>query len=261
MTISLTQVLHASKSAVQSASTSDPYALIHASRQLESVFMGQVLDAMAETIEEETLFGSSPGLDMAQGWLRTEIAKRWSASGHGGLGDGIARKLGGAPVALALSGGGHVPQAPVKGRITSPFGMRVHPLTGLSALHEGIDIAAAAGSTVRSPFAGVVEGVKEDSKLGLTVVIRHASGYQTIFGHLEAVLVQPGSTVSAGGAIARSGSSGKTTGPHLHFSLFQEGRAIDPGRWIPALRPTVISSAAKKMSVERQVFDALSDKD
>ncbi|MEL7368465.1 MAG: peptidoglycan DD-metalloendopeptidase family protein [Myxococcota bacterium] len=243
------------------ASASDPYAIIQASRQLESVFIGQMLNAMAETVDGEDLFGASPGIDMAQGWLRTEIAQRWATSGGAGLGDRIAQKVGGAPVVLALSSGGQTPPPPVEGRVSSPFGMRLHPVTAELTHHDGVDIAVSIGTPVRASFAGTVVEVTDRPKLGRTLVLRHAGGYRSVFGHIDTALVLPGTVVKAGQVVARSGNSGRSTGPHLHFGLYQNGRAVDPGQWIPSLRPSQVSPPAKKTSGERQVFDAPSDRD
>ena len=94
--------------------------------------------------------------------------------------------------------------------------------------HPGIDIAAPAGTPVRAAGGGMVEAAGTDPAYGLFVLLRHASGYENMYGHASRVLVRDGDSVQAGQVIALSGNSGRSTAPHLHFEIRREGKSLDP---------------------------------
>jgi len=94
--------------------------------------------------------------------------------------------------------------------------------------HPGIDIAVPEGSNVRAAGGGTVEQAGTDTAYGQFVLLRHPSGYQSMYGHASRLMVQAGDTVQAGQVIALSGSSGRSTAPHLHFEIRLEGKALDP---------------------------------
>jgi murein DD-endopeptidase MepM/ murein hydrolase activator NlpD len=94
--------------------------------------------------------------------------------------------------------------------------------------HPGIDIAVPAGTPVRAAGGGVVEAAGADPAYGLFVLMRHMSGYETMYGHASRVLVRDGDSVQAGQVIALSGNSGRSTAPHLHFEIRREGKSLDP---------------------------------
>ena len=94
--------------------------------------------------------------------------------------------------------------------------------------HPGIDIAVPVGSAVRAAGGGRVETAGTDPDYGLFVLLRHPDGYETMYGHASRLLVHDGDSVQAGQVIALSGSSGRSTAPHLHFEIRREGRALDP---------------------------------
>jgi murein DD-endopeptidase MepM/ murein hydrolase activator NlpD len=123
---------------------------------------------------------------------------------------------------------------PVKqGWISSPFGRRTDPLTGQLAWHTGIDFAtAAAGADIVSVAAGVVTATGDREGYGLAVDINHGNGYVTRYGHAEKVLVEVGDIITKGQAIALVGSSGRSTGPHVHFEVYKHGRVVDPASYI-----------------------------
>lgn len=115
-----------------------------------------------------------------------------------------------------------------KGWISSYFGQRADPFTGRTAFHRGLDFAGPAGSQVVAVAAGVVTYAKERFGYGRTVEINHGNGYVTRYGHNQRVLVSVGDTVQKGQPIALIGSTGRSTGPHLHFEVLKQGRAVDP---------------------------------
>ncbi|MCX7919167.1 MAG: peptidoglycan DD-metalloendopeptidase family protein [bacterium] len=121
---------------------------------------------------------------------------------------------------------------PVQGRITSRFGYRTHPMGGGARLHTGIDIAASYGATIVAAESGRVIESGWNGLLGKTVVIRHNRGYETIYGHCSFLLVRPGDYVKKGQPIARVGSSGLSTGPHVHFEVHRDGTPVNPLKFI-----------------------------
>jgi murein DD-endopeptidase MepM/ murein hydrolase activator NlpD len=94
--------------------------------------------------------------------------------------------------------------------------------------HSGLDIAVPEGTPIRATGGGVVRRAGEDPEYGFFVLVAHARGYESMYGHASRLLVQPGDTVAVGEVIALSGSTGRSTAPHLHFEILREGRAVDP---------------------------------
>ena len=131
------------------------------------------------------------------------------------------------PASPALSGGGAL-NWPLGGPITSPFGWRVHPITGASRFHSGIDIGGDYGDTIHAAGAGIVSYAGWISGYGYAVIIDHGGGISTLYGHNQALLVSEGQSVSQGQAIAECGSTGNTTGPHCHFEVRVDGEPVDP---------------------------------
>jgi len=117
---------------------------------------------------------------------------------------------------------------PCNGRLTSSFGWRTHPITHTRRFHDGQDIAAPSGTTIRAAAAGTVVRSSRMGVYGLAVMINHGSGYTTLYGHCSSLLVREGQSVSQGQPIARVGSTGWSTGPHCHFSVYRNGTAINP---------------------------------
>ena len=122
------------------------------------------------------------------------------------------------------------------GYVSSHFGRRADPFTGRIAYHEGVDIAAKLGSPIRAMADGVVSYAGEKSQYGRTVEITHARGLITRYGHTLSLLVKVGDKVARGDAIALVGSSGRSTGPHVHVEVLREGRAVNPARYLRASR-------------------------
>jgi len=114
------------------------------------------------------------------------------------------------------------------GFISSYFGERADPFDGLETFHKGVDFAGAAGSKVIAVAAGVVTWAGERSGFGRLVEINHGDGYVTRYAHNERMLVSVGQTVKRGEAVALMGSTGRSTGPHVHFEVLRNGRAVDP---------------------------------
>ena len=114
------------------------------------------------------------------------------------------------------------------GFISSYFGERADPFDGTETFHKGVDFAAPAGSHVVAVAAGVVTWAGERSGFGKLVEINHGDGYLTRYAHNERTLVSVGQTVRRGEAVALMGSTGRSTGPHVHFEVVRNGRQVDP---------------------------------
>ncbi len=121
---------------------------------------------------------------------------------------------------------------PVTGVITSRYGPRTDPFTGLYAMHQGIDIAAAHGTPVKSPARGVVIKAGVDARYGLYIDVDHLNGYRTRFGHLSSILVKKGMELKRGDIIGRVGMTGRTTGNHLHYEIQKDRRRVNPIKYI-----------------------------
>lgn len=126
---------------------------------------------------------------------------------------------------IDLSGGFELP---VSGTLTSGYGYRTDPFTGERSVHSGVDIAAEKGTHIKSALAGVVETAKKTGgDYGNYIIINHG-GFKTLYAHCEALMVTKGQYVEVGESIATVGSTGRSTGPHLHFEIRIGDTKIDP---------------------------------
>lgn len=234
-----------------------------AGKQLEAFFLRQLL-AETRTQGGGGLDGGFAG-DTFKQMLDEAVADKVSASGSIGLADIFEKQLAGrtaevhapgAPMnpldytprgALPLPGtptqrGPELPGLPqlvmpVSGRAASGYGLRADPVTGAEVRnHAGVDLAAKTGTPVGAATGGTVTHAGPAGTYGNLVTIRHADGFETRYAHLSAVNVQKGDTVIPGQEIGKVGSTGHSTGPHLHFELRQGGRPIDPAPLLPLNR-------------------------
>ena len=123
---------------------------------------------------------------------------------------------------------------PVSGhtRISSPFGYRIHPIFKVKKLHTGIDIPAPTGTSIGAAAAGTVVYCDWLGGYGKAIMVDHGGGILTLYGHNSALVVSEGDTVSRGQTIAKAGSTGNSTGPHLHFEVRKNGSYVDPMPWL-----------------------------
>jgi len=122
---------------------------------------------------------------------------------------------------------------PIKsGWISSYYGMRTDPFSGKQAMHEGMDFAGKEGSEVVAVAAGVVTWADKRYGYGNLVEINHGNGYVTRYGHNKEIHVTEGQPVKKGDVLAAMGSTGRSTGPHVHFEVLQNGRPVDPVKYI-----------------------------
>ena len=117
--------------------------------------------------------------------------------------------------------------------VTSEFGNRIDPITGPPDGHTGMDLAVPSGTPVRAALGGTVTRSQYDSSYGYFVMIDHGSGLTTLYGHNSQLLVSAGQTVQAGDVVSLSGSTGRSTGPHLHFEVRLNGERTDPRYYLP----------------------------
>ncbi len=122
--------------------------------------------------------------------------------------------------------------SPLPGRITSGMGMRKHPVGGFRGRHTGIDLSARVGTNIAAAAAGTVSQTGEGEYIGKFVMISHSDSYTTIYGHCSQILVTPGKTVKKGQIIAKSGQTGRVTGPHLHFEIRKSGVPQNPLKYL-----------------------------
>jgi len=119
-------------------------------------------------------------------------------------------------------------RSPLGGRLSSHFGMRHHPIFQRNQFHNGLDIAAKQGTYVGAARDGVVAATGWMGGYGKAVIIVHDDGFKTLYGHLSQISIRQGAHVKAGQLVGRVGSTGFSTGPHLHFTLWRNERLINP---------------------------------
>ncbi len=121
--------------------------------------------------------------------------------------------------------------APIRGgyRISSRFGSRIHPITGRRSFHDGVDLSCSSGTPIHAAANGRVVLAGWYGPLGIAVVIDHGGGWSTMYGHCSSLACGTGQTVSAGQVVGYVGSTGYSTGPHLHYSVRKYGSPVSPG--------------------------------
>ena len=215
-----------------------------AARGMEAILVRQLLQSSG-------VFkgGEGPGASLRSDMFVSALADAVSSAGGLGLADVLTRSMGGAAApgatpsappsptsasALPLSPAAALERLPVAGRVTSGYGLRSDPFTGAPERHAGLDVGAPEGAAIRAPLAGIVKSAGPRGGYGNAVEIDHGNGLTTLYGHASELLVQPGQSVEAGQEIARVGSTGRSTGAHLHFEVRLGGRAIDPSKVLKA---------------------------
>lgn len=138
-----------------------------------------------------------------------------------------------APVPSAGNPSSHGFQWPLSAPITSGYGYRVHPIHGTRRLHKGIDLAASSGSAIAASKGGTVISAGWLGGYGNAVVISHGNGLTTLYGHQSKIAVTVGQSVGRGEVIGYVGSTGQSTGPHLHFEIRSNGAPVNPRPYLP----------------------------
>jgi len=119
-----------------------------------------------------------------------------------------------------------------RGWMSSRFGRRVDPITGAMAWHAGVDFAGKEGADVIAVASGVVVFAGVRSGYGKMIELNHGGGYKTRYGHHQDLLVEAGDVVKRGQVIGSIGSTGRSTGPHVHFEVLKNGKKVDPKRYV-----------------------------
>ena len=119
-----------------------------------------------------------------------------------------------------------------QGVLTSSYGMRISPITGVEQFHNGVDLAAPKGTAVYAARSGVVRLAGSDRVYGNYVIIKHDNNTESLYGHLESYSVKKGQTVEKGAVIGKVGTTGLSTGPHLHFEIRMDGKSQNPPAYL-----------------------------
>ncbi|MBI5810079.1 MAG: peptidoglycan DD-metalloendopeptidase family protein [Deltaproteobacteria bacterium] len=232
----------------------DKAALKKAAEEFEAFFINEMLKSMRATIQKSSLFDGGNAQDLYSSMMDTELSRFMASSGGIGLGSILLQQIlpdEGAAVAVPSDKpplkNGVLPyhmipsedgkdawertaplKFPVKGIISSGFGLRADPFTGEEGFHHGVDIAAKEGAPIYPAAKGMVifSGYKEG--FGNVVEVEHEGGQITRYGHNMKNLVNQGDAVKTSEPIAYVGKTGRATGPHLHFEVISEGGRIDP---------------------------------
>jgi murein DD-endopeptidase MepM/ murein hydrolase activator NlpD len=218
-----------------------------AASQLEAFFLRQLL-AEARPAGGGAIDGGFAG-DTFKQMLDEAIADKMAARGGIGMAEMMAQQLAkaGTPGSIAPAGDPSVAvqlppglpalQVPVAGTPTSGFGMRTDPVHGgAGQMHPGFDLAAPKGTPVGAAAAGKVVSAGVAGGYGNLIIVDHGNGYTTRYGHLSAIDVKVGDQVTPGQIIGAVGSTGYSTGPHLHFEVRHNGDAMDPEPMLPIKR-------------------------
>jgi murein DD-endopeptidase MepM/ murein hydrolase activator NlpD len=117
---------------------------------------------------------------------------------------------------------------PIRGRLTSPFGWRNDPISGERRYHAALDLAANIGTPVKAAMDGTILSTGLNATYGKFIIIKHPGNYQSMYAHLSVISVKQGDTVVQGAKIGEVGNTGYSTGPHLHFAVYKNGKAVSP---------------------------------
>jgi len=258
------QQLHAQMTAGERGLNGKPQDVKSAAAELASLFVYQMLAAMRRTVPKSGLLDKGFAHDTYLSLFDQEIARHMAHREDLGLTALLQRQLKAAGTDRQLPGRPdtalprpstalHARKAtaidayrqqagpadgmfklPVEGQPASGYGMRMHPIDHEERLHSGMDIAAPSGTPIQAAAAGQVVFSGTQAGYGNVVVIQHTEGYSTLYAHNTVNLVSVGTTVSQGQPIATVGSTGRSTGPHLHFEVRKDGKRLDPVQFFAA---------------------------
>lgn len=248
MTISRVAIHHPGHDKAEAKDPKAPDPAKTAAKQLEAFFLRQMLSE-ARPAGGGGLDGGFAG-DTFKQMLDDAIADKMSAAGGIGMADIMAKQL-------AKAGAGETPKVafgepyhalnappgapalilPVAGTPTSGYGQRIDPVHGTPGqMHPGFDLAAKTGTPVGAAAGGKITHAGPAGTYGNLVIVQHDNGYETRYAHLSAVTVKVGDKVDAGQQVGNVGTTGYSTGPHLHFEVRHDGKTIDPEPLLPLKR-------------------------
>jgi murein DD-endopeptidase MepM/ murein hydrolase activator NlpD len=219
-----------------------------AAKQLEAFFLRRLL---AEARPQAGMLDGGFAGDTFKQMLDEAISDKMAGAGGIGMAEMFEKQLAGkgAPVAAHVPVPMQMPPTtnaipsvelepgklamPTIGRLSSGYGVRIDPIHHAQSMHPGLDLAAPAGTQVTAAAAGKVTHAGPAGTYGNLVTIKHANGLETRYAHLSSVDVQKGAEVLPGTPIGKVGSTGRSTGPHLHFEVRQDGKLEDPKGYLP----------------------------
>ncbi len=223
--------------------------LKEAAQEFEALFLNHMLSVMRESIEESGLTEKGPGQDIYTELFDQEVARSLAKRGALGIADLLIRNLSdpsasgetGAAVGTvpesptlperSVSGvGNEVPEfhMPLYAQFSSGYGIRRDPITHEMRFHRGVDIAAPQGARVHAAGPGRVVFSGYQKGYGNTVVVHHPDGFESRYAHLAELLVKEGDQLGTSQVVGTVGSTGRSTGPHLHFEISRNGSQLDP---------------------------------
>jgi murein DD-endopeptidase MepM/ murein hydrolase activator NlpD len=219
--------------------------LKEACKEFESMLTNELLKSMRRTVQKNDLFHGGQGEEIYESLLDQELAKKMAGSGPQSLASILYRQLrkGGAAESAGAPGlqgsmepTGMMPLTPLKeAQLSSPFGWRKNPFSGDDQYHYGIDLAAPEGAAVRAPVEGRVLMSGFKGGYGNLVVLDHGQGLSTLYAHNRENKVKEGDWVKRGDLLATVGSTGRSTGPHLHFEVRRQGASEDPRTFLSSV--------------------------
>ncbi len=200
-------------------------------QEFAALLLFQVIKTMHATVPQGGLFGEdSLAKDVYTTLADIEVARAMAKNEAMGLGKLVEKAL--ESYNRHSTGNATETGHPAPGMVTSSFGLRTDPFTGEKRLHQGIDVAMPKGTPISAVAAGKVIYSGRASGYGNMVVLDHGNGMVTRYAHNQVNLVSVGDTIEAGQEIALVGSTGRSTGPHLHFEVLRQGTAIDPSPFL-----------------------------
>lgn len=197
-----------------------------AAEKFEALIIKMMVKEMRSSLPKDGLLQSN-GMEMVWDMFDQEVSQRIAHEGGFGLQDSIGESL-------AQKMAPPIAMMPVEGHITSGYGKRADPFTGVDAHHTGLDIAAPKGTAIRAVKSGVITYSGDKGRSGNTVIIDHGDGTRSSYSHCDKLAAKVGEHVNAGEAVATVGSTGRSTAPHLHFEVWRGSERMDPAVWLAA---------------------------
>ena len=211
--------------------------LKEACKQFESVFTYEILKSMRNSIQKCDLFSGGQAEEIYQSMLDQELSKNMAGQGDNSIANMLYQQLkqiDNIRESADIEGSDDktLPIWPLKARISSSFGWRKDPFTGEKKFHEGIDLAAKEGTDIKAVMSGKVQITDNQKGYGKIVVLDHGHGFETLYAHNSDIMVKAGDWVTKGSTIAKVGSTGRSTGTHLHFEVKRDGKNLDPEKFL-----------------------------
>ncbi len=236
-------------------SSEDGADLKRMAQEFEATLMAEILRNLSDSVsgdDEEDAFGGA-----LSGVLWLEMTRELTAERQLGLAEALAQQLSrdreagiapslpspispmspveampAAPLSTSESFDPRGPIAPVAGTVSSRFGSRVDPYEHREKFHGGLDVAASEGTTVNVTAPGRVVFAGHRGDYGNVVIVEHSRGVRTLYAHLSRIDVSAGAEIRGGQKVGAVGSTGRATGPHLHFEVSEGGTRVDPEAWL-----------------------------